>query len=170
MTILKCVPSDIDNIMHLYDLATTFQHTKNLRNTWQGFDKDVVVKEIEAGSHWKIIENDKIACVFLTVFSDPIIWAEKNNDSAVYIHRIATNPDFRGKGYVNHIISFCKNELNEIHPIEYIRMDTHAGNPRLNAYYERCGFSILGEAYTEEVPELPAHYQNEAFTLFEIEI
>ena len=52
----------------------------------------------------------------------------------------------------------------------YIRMDTHAGNSKLNAYYEKCGFKILGETSTGIVPDLPAHYQNERFTLFDIDI
>jgi hypothetical protein len=49
--------------------------------------------------------NNEIACVFATTFSDPLIWEKRDTDPSVYIHRIATNPNFRGNNLVAAIVS-----------------------------------------------------------------
>ncbi|MBQ0741472.1 GNAT family N-acetyltransferase, partial [Aquimarina celericrescens] len=60
----------------------------------------MVEKEIQENRQWKLLLDNKIACVWATTFSDAQIWEEKNKDTAVYIHRIAVNPDFRGKHFI----------------------------------------------------------------------
>jgi hypothetical protein len=37
--------------------------------------------------------DGQIACVWAVTFNDPEIW-KNDQDAAIYIHRIATNPDF----------------------------------------------------------------------------
>ncbi|MHB8929251.1 MAG: hypothetical protein ACYC5R_01500 [Melioribacteraceae bacterium] len=48
--------------------------------------------------------NGGIACVWAMTFNDPQIWEERNKDPSVYLHRIATNPNFRGQNLVGEIV------------------------------------------------------------------
>src|ERR1700744_2986724 len=53
---------DIDAILLVYDRGIQFQKTVFHRH-WLGFDRDLLVREIDEGRHWKIMEGPSIACV-----------------------------------------------------------------------------------------------------------
>ncbi|MBV8256111.1 MAG: GNAT family N-acetyltransferase [Chitinophaga sp.] len=167
MQIINSTMEDINTIFDLYDAGTAFQKLHATRH-WQGFDREMVAREITAQRQWKILEDGVVVCVFATTFNDPDIWQEKDNEPSLYVHRIATHPDYRGKGYVSHIVAWAKAYAIE-HGREYLRLDTGSGNDRLNAYYMSCGFQFLGIVKCNS-PELPAHYQNATFSLFEIKL
>lgn len=98
---------DIDEIFRLYQIATDFQKTK-FSVHWPAFERSLVATEIAENRQWKMILDDTIACVWATTFDDPQIWEERNADPAVYIHRIATHPDFRGNNFVGSIVEWAK--------------------------------------------------------------
>ncbi|MBO9631838.1 MAG: GNAT family N-acetyltransferase [Chitinophagaceae bacterium] len=168
MKILNSLPSDIDTIFDIYDKATAFQKQHTSRS-WLGFERDLVLKEISEGRQWKIVMGDEIACVFVTSFNDPDIWKEKDTDPAVYLHRIATHPDFRGKGFVKLIVEWTKDHAKE-NGKKFIRMDTGSGNEKLNQYYIGCGFNYLGITSVDPEADLPQHYKMGDYSLFEIEL
>lgn len=166
MEILQSNLSDIDNIFKLYDEATAYQKKVAIKY-WKGFERSLVIQEIEEERQFKIVIDQEIACVFVLTFSDPLIWKEKNADPAIYIHRIATNPKFRGQHFVKQIVSWAKQYALE-HGKTHIRLDTGSGNEKLNAYYVSCGFSYLGIATVEYAGDLPEHYKEGTFSLFEL--
>lgn len=168
MEILKSTPENIDEIFSVYDAATQYQKTVNNKN-WKGFERERVLQEIEEGRHYVILEGDTIACTFLIKDEDRAIWKEKDADPAIYIHRIATNPLFRGGSYVKKIVEWAK-EYCKQHQKDYIRIDTMSGNERLNKYYTSCGFTFLGVTDVEWSPELPEHYRNISLSIFEIKL
>lgn len=168
MKILNSLSKDIDRIFELYDLATAYQKLHTSR-TWLGFDRSMVLEEINEGRQWKIEEDGEIACVFVTAFSDPHIWKEKDADPAVYLHRIATHPAFRGQGYVKHIVEWTK-EYAKANGRKFIRMDTGSGNGKLNEYYISCGFQYLGTTGIDPEADLPLHYKMGDYSLFEMEL
>ncbi len=168
MKIVRSTPADVGLIMDLYDAATAYQKTVALK-AWQGFDPAIVVEAIASGRQWNIVENEQIACVFTLTYEDELIWKEKNADAAIYIHRIATNPAFRGKNYVKHIVAWAKTFARCYHK-DFIRMDTGSGNDKLNQYYVSCGFNYLGITEMGEAEGLPAHYKNGSFSLFEMAV
>jgi len=53
---------------------------------------------------------------------------------------------------------------------DYIRLDTHSGNERINKYYTSCGFTYKGISTIEWTNELPEHYKEGSFSLFEIKL
>lgn len=159
---------DIDEVFKLYDLATSYQKTKTDK-TWKGFEWELIVTEISENRLWKIVEVDQIACVFSITFTDELIWGEKNKDPSIYLHRIATNPSFRGRGYVKMIIHWAES-FALANNIKYIRLDTFGDNYALIDYYVRCGFKFLGLTSPKNVNELPKHYKGISLSLFEIEV
>lgn len=168
MEIINTTLEDVVDILNLYEQGTAYQKT-HYHKHWRGFERSLIETEIEEKRHWKIIIDDLIACTFVFTFNDPVLWKEKNNDPAIYIHRIATHPDFRGNGFVKHIIAFATQYAQKSGQ-KFIRMDTGSGNDKLNNYYVNCGFNFLGVIEYSNAGNMPAHYKGGSSSLFEIEI
>ena len=168
MEILNSTIDDLNEIFRLYKAAADFQKTKPVVQ-WIEFDKALIEKEIEESRQWKIIIDNNIACIWATTFSDPYIWEDRNNDFAVYIHRIATNPHFRGQNLVSKIVGWAK-QYAQTNDKEFIRMDTVGNNKKLIDYYKTCGFSFLGLSILKDTSRLPIHYQHGTVSLFEIDL
>ena len=168
MKIVSSTKGDIDSIFELYEKGTVYQKSVAEKH-WRGFERSLVEEEIKENRQWKIIMDGQIACVFVITFSDPILWKEKNNDLAIYIHRIATHPDFRGNSFVMHIVDWVK-KFGKESGKKFIRMDTGSGNDKLNNYYIHCGFKYLGVIQYGGAENMPEHYKKGSSSLFEIEI
>lgn len=111
----------------------------------------------------------KIACIWAIMFSDELIWEQRENNASIYIHRIATNPNFRGQNLVQKIVDWAKVFAKEQNR-QYLRMDTCGKNDRLIQYYEKCGFSFLGMNKLQNPSELPLHYHGADVCFFELEL
>jgi RimJ/RimL family protein N-acetyltransferase len=159
---------DIEEIFRLYKIATEFQKTR-FHVHWPEFDKKLIETEIVENRQWKIIIDKKIACVWATTFNDPQIWEEKNLDPSIYLHRIATNPDFRGQNIVGKIVDWVK-VYAKANQKQFIRMDTVGDNPGLIKHYEKCGFDFLGLLKLKNTKGLPSHYNNATVSLFQMGI
>lgn len=169
MTILNSTEADIPEIFRLYKIAAAYQHTKGNVVVWPDFDPFLVETEINENRQWKMIIDGKIACVWATTFSDEQIWEERNGDSAVYIHRIATDTDIRGQNLVSRIVEWAKVYAAE-NKLDYVRLDTLGDNTRLIGHYTRAGFTFLGIFDLKDTSGLPAHYQGMPACLFEIKL
>ena len=167
MTIKNAEKDDISDIFSLYENARDFQKAKGAV-LWPQFDKKLIETEISENRQWKILINNQIACVWATTFSDPEIWEERNTDPSIYIHRIATNPNFRGQNLVEEIVKWSKRYAGE-NGKEFIRMDTVGENKGLINYYQKCGFDFLGLSKLKDTDNLPAHYHNATVCLFQME-
>jgi hypothetical protein len=168
MNVENSTNKDIDEIFRLYKAATDFQKKKFIVH-WPEFDRGLIETEIAEGRQWKVVINDSIACIWATTFSDPQIWEERNNDAAIYIHRIATNPDFRGNNFVELIVGWVK-QYASVNEKKFVRLDTVGDNSGLIAYYTKCGFDFLGLLKLKNTEGLPAHYDNATVSLFQIEL
>lgn len=168
MQIENSTTRDIAEIFRLYEIATDFQKTKyNVH--WPKFEFSLIETEIKENRQWKIIINGQVACIWATTFSDPQIWEEKNLDPAIYIHRIATNPDFRGQNLVGTIINWAK-EYAKANGKRFVRLDTVGKNKGLIQHYQKFGFDFLGLYELSNTDQLPAHYHNKPVSLFEMQI
>lgn len=168
MEFLTSEPADLDELFRLYDAAIEFQKTK-FDKFWLPFDRAMIGREIDEKRNWKIVIDGRLACIFSVTFTDPFIWREKSGEPAVYIHRIVTNPDFRGRKFVPKIVEWARGYAKSLGK-KFIRMDTWGDNQKLIDYYAACGFEFLGVVTPAETPELPRHYKGITLSLFEIEL
>lgn len=166
MQIVNSTLNDIDEIFRLYSLATEYQK-KQGAVLWPQFDRELIETEINEKRQWKILADGHIACIFATTFSDPFIWEEKDKEPSVYIHRIATNPEYRGNNLVLEIVKWAKNFAIENNK-KFVRIDTVGENKKLISYYQKCGFNFLGLFKLTDTDGLPQHYHNATVSLFEI--
>lgn len=168
MHFLNSTLEDINTIFDLYDAA--IEHQKAVSHLhWLPFDRKLVEVEIEQKRQWKILIDGQIACVFVTAYSDPAIWAERDQDPAVYLHRIVTNPNFRGRQFVARIVDWAKIHGKALDK-KFVRLDTWSENLRLKQLYEDCGFQFLGVISPSNLAALPSHYSGITLSLFEMEI
>ena len=161
-------PADFALIFDLYDKAIEFQKTV-FDKQWLGFDADLVNREIADGRLWKIVDDGGVGCIYSVAYEDPVIWGQDSHISAMYIHRIVTNPDFRGRSYVRKIVDWAREHAAE-NELQYVRMDTWADNLKLKDYYLNCGFEWRGTVSPEDSPTMPAHYQGIKLGLFEMDL
>lgn len=169
MKIINSTNQDITEIFKLYKLATDFQKEKYPENQWPEFDEKSIQTEISQNRQFKLLINDQIACIWAITYNDPQIWEDNDNDYSIYIHRIATNPDFRGKNFVKKIVEWAKIFANKQNK-QFIRMDTCGKNDKLINHYSKCGFKFLEMRKLKNSSELPSHYHNAYVCYFEIKL
>jgi ribosomal protein S18 acetylase RimI-like enzyme len=169
MEIKNCSTEDVTEIFRLYKLASAYQKSKQKVVVWPEFEKQLVVTEVAENRQWKLIIDNQIACVWATTFSDEQIWEERNADPSIYIHRIATNPDFRGKNFVSLIVAWAK-EYAKTNNKYFVRLDTLGNNTKLIEHYTNAGFYFLGMFDLKDTKGLPVHYHNIPACLFEIKL
>jgi ribosomal protein S18 acetylase RimI-like enzyme len=168
MQIINSNIADINTIFTFYDFAIAYQKTK-FNKHWQGFDVDLVKTEISENRQWKIMIDDVVVAVFAITFNDPIIWAEKDEQPSIYIHRIVAHPDYRGNNFVKEIVAWAKKYCKENNR-QFIRLDTWGDNEKLIAHYQHCGFTFLGLSPEMKSDTLPKHYDSLRLSLFEIKV
>lgn len=163
------MPGDIDQILLLYDYARQLQQERKMV-VWPHFDKAFLQNEIVEQRQWKLIINNEIACNWAITFNDREIWGERDNNNSIYIHRIATNANFRGNRFIDNIVQWAKDYANK-NGKQFVRLDTLGNNTRLIQHYTSAGFDFLGIHKLTDTATLPLHYQNEPnCCLFEIAV
>ena len=168
MEIRNSVLGDMKIILQLCAAATEFQKSKAMVS-WPQFDSQLIETEIREKRQWKIVVDNSIACVWAITESDSQIWGEKNTSPALYLHRIATNPAFRGRNLVFDIVAWAK-VFAKKRNLQYIRMDTVGENQGLISHYKKCGFDFLGLSKLKDTVGLPAHYLKATVSLFQMPI
>lgn len=165
MQIENSTINDIHEIFRLYKAATEVQKQKQVV-PWPEFDRKLIETEISENRQWKMVIDNQVACIWATTMNDPQIWEERNNDPSIYLHRIATHPDFRGKNLVERILQWAINHAKE-NSKQFIRMDTVGNNIGLINHYQKCGFEFAGPIKLKNTNGLPAHYHNATVSLFQ---
>jgi len=123
MTIKNVTDSDIEKIFELYKIASNYQREKKTVIVWPDFNREMVRNEIAENRQFKLLVNNEVVCIWAITFSDKQIWEDSNTDSAIYIHRIAVNPNFRGNNYIATITNWAK-EYALKKEIQFIRLET----------------------------------------------
>jgi ribosomal protein S18 acetylase RimI-like enzyme len=169
MSIKNVVPADIEKVFTLYKIAANYQKEKETVIVWPNFDREMVEIEIAENRQFKLLVNNQVACIWAITFSDEQIWEARNKERALYIHRIAVNPDFRGNNYVDTIVTWAKEFAIEKN-IQFIRLDTLGENTKLIEHYKNAGFAFLGLFTLKNTSNLPEHYKLAPVCLFEIDL
>jgi GNAT superfamily N-acetyltransferase len=131
------------------------------------FPKSLIVSEIAAGRHFMALREDgECAGFFSVTLSDKVIWRERDRDDGIYIHRMCVNPRARGSQFAAAVFAWAGPYARSLGR-SFVRMDTWADNPALVAYYQKCGFRLVGEQAIGHEPTLSSHYQGITLALFE---
>jgi GNAT superfamily N-acetyltransferase len=159
---------EIDTIFSLFDESVNYQE-KNGYPTWRNYDKNAIIRDIEALRQYKVVAEGKVAIVFSVAFSDRVIWRHMDQGKSIYLHRIVVNPAFKGqklfKVILDWAIQHCKTK-----GFENVRMDTWADNPTIIEYYKAFGFKPVEKYTTPDTEELPEHNRRLSLQLLEYKV
>lgn len=168
-TIKNSTLEDFDSIFRLYRIASDYQRSKEIDNIWPEFDPESIRKEIEEQRQFKLLIDNKIACIWALTYNDPEIWGAKDADPSVYIHRIATDPDYRGNNFVAKIVAWAQ-PFAAFKNRKFVRLDTCGHNEGLIKHYTANGFDFLGVKKLPKIDALPTHYHNAIVCYFEMPV
>ena len=119
----------------------------------EAFENDISRKELYVLKS----ENTLIGCITITTYMDeeyvPIKWLTPNENN-IYIHRLAVDPKFQGKGYAQMLMNFAENYALENKYIS-IRLDTFSQNKRNQNFYAQRGYQKLGNVYFPKQSDSP---------------
>ncbi len=165
MEVRRTLPDERGEVLELYGHASALQRAKG-QVEWPPIDPALVDMEIQEGRQWQIRLEGRMACVWVVAYEDPQIWGELDADPSVYLHRIATHPDFRGRRMVGKVVEWaCAHAQTEGRT--HLRLDTVGNNAALIQLYTGHGFTFLGAEVLEDVDGLPGHYADGPCLRFE---
>ncbi len=166
--IVNTLPEDLPFIYRLFEEAIAYIKRKGFIG-WNSYDKKFVLLDIENKLQFKIVTKNDILCIFSICFSDALIWREKENGDAIYLHRIAVNPSFKGQKQFEKVLYWTINLAIE-KGVKCIRMDTWGDNLNIIEYYKSYGFQFLENYTTPDTPELPDQHRNLKVALLEMKL
>ncbi|UMB52974.1 GNAT family N-acetyltransferase [Lutibacter sp. A64] len=120
--------------------------------------KDALYRDIELQQLWKLTDNNIIiGIIVLTKIEDieykSVKWLTKNKHN-LYVHRLAVDPKFQGKGYAQKLMRFSEDYALK-KGFHSIRLDTFSQNTRNQKFYKKQGYIKLEEIYFPNQSEFP---------------
>jgi len=159
---------DLDTIFSLFDESVKYQE-KHGYPTWHNYDKNAIMRDVEALRQYKVVADGNIAIVFSVAYSDRVIWRHMDQGKSIYLHRIVVNPAFKGQRLFSVILDWASQHCKE-KGLDNVRMDTWADNPTIIEYYKGFGFKPIEKYNTPDTEELPEHNRNLALQLLEYRV
>ena len=100
--------------------------------------------------------NSPIACMFLQE-SDPYYWPEIQDDSSLFLHKMAVLRKFKGTGVAHQMLEWASDYAKR-QGKSWLRLDCHGGRPKLRQVYESFGFSLVDRGPVGEFEDV-ARYE-----------
>jgi ribosomal protein S18 acetylase RimI-like enzyme len=167
-TIVNASPEDLPIICHLFDEAILFQKKHNYIG-WSSYDQEYIQADIAKGLLFKLVINDTIAGIFSICYTDRLIWRQKEQGDAIYLHRIVLHQQFKGEKIFQKILAWAIEETCKKN-LRYIRMDTWADNEKIIGYYKSYHFKFVETYTTADTPDLPTQHRNLKVALLEFDV
>jgi ribosomal protein S18 acetylase RimI-like enzyme len=168
MHIVPTVPDDLHTIRRLFDQAVQYQEAHG-QPVWNQYDKTALMADLRQKIQYKLCFDHEIAVVFSVFMSDPLTWGEREDNKAIYLHRIISNPVYKGQRILQHVMDWSMHFAIQ-QQRQYLRLDTWASNLQMQAYYQSFGFEYQGNAFIADLPEVPLPYRNYEVALFQISV
>jgi mannose-6-phosphate isomerase-like protein (cupin superfamily)/ribosomal protein S18 acetylase RimI-like enzyme len=167
-SIEKANLDDLPFIFHLFDEAILFQQRNNYIG-WKNYDKEFIRSDVRSGLLYKMVCGEEIACIFSICYADHLIWREKEQGDAIYLHRIILNQLFKGEKIFQKVLDWAIQFAKEL-KLRYIRLDTWADNEKLIAYYKGHNFSFIENYITPGTENLPLQHRDLKVALLELAV
>ena len=92
-------------------------------------------------------EGEAVAGMILLA-NDPLFWPDVQPGESLFVHKLAVVPKAQGQGIAAQMLAFALDRAYK-QGKRYLRLDTAAERPKVRAFYERNGFSFVGERKVE---------------------
>jgi len=156
---------DLPFVFSLFDQAIIYQKNKGFP-AWPSYDRAGLKEDILLERQFKIIQGADIACIFTITRKDAVVWRERDQGDALYLHRVVVNPVFKGNRLFGFIMEWAIRKAADL-GLEFLRMDTWGDNPNLISYYQEFGFQIIEYWQTPNTAALPIQQRGNKVVLLE---
>jgi ribosomal protein S18 acetylase RimI-like enzyme len=165
-TIVPASPNDLPRIYNLFEEAIRFQKDNHYIG-WNNYDSDFIRADVDQGLLFKIVnENADVLAIFCICYTDKLIWRNREQGDALYLHRIVLNRVFQGMKIFNTVLKWAIVHASTLRK-KFVRMDTWAENHKLIDYYKGYGFQVIELYTTSDTPALPIQHRNLHVALLE---
>lgn len=104
---------------------------------------DAIRARAEAGTLFAAVGADGGPVAFFALDAAPSPWWPADGAAALYLGGMVVGRAARGRGVGALTVRWCAAEAAR-RGCDFLRLDCHAGNPWLCAYYESHGFTLRG--------------------------
>ncbi|MFB7600599.1 GNAT family N-acetyltransferase [Streptomyces sp. NPDC056160] len=144
LTYRRAVPADAPLLVRLRDTAALRQLTRGI-DQWKPGEKDEAhfVERMREGEVWLAYASGHLAGAWELWWDDPAAWGPRPPEAG-YIHRLMTTPHTAPPGAGRALLAEAESRITAAgRPCA--RLDCLSSNPRLRAYYESAGYTVVGE-------------------------
>ena len=159
---------DLNTIYDLFEAAILFQQQHQYIG-WSQYDKQRIMADVESDLLMKVVDGENIVCIFSICYEDGLIWREKEQGNAVYLHRIVVNQVYKKEKMFPMILQWAIALVIQ-KKRRFIRMNTWANNEKLIAYYSRHGFAYIETYTTPHTTDLPLQHRNLMVALLQYDV
>lgn len=151
--------SEIQKIMTITKACAQKMMEQGIYQWNEHYPNSLAFQEDVKRDEWYVLLEDEtiIGCVTISTLKDEeyndIDWLTKDGLN-YYIHRLAVDPDYQGKGYARSLMNFSEGFAKE-QGASSIRLDTFSQNTRNQRFYEARGYQKLGNIYFPKQSEYP---------------
>ncbi|MFI9563369.1 GNAT family N-acetyltransferase [Streptomyces rishiriensis] len=140
----RATPEDAPLLVRLRDTAALWQLARGIEQ-WRPGEKDEAhfVDRMREGEVWLAHTDTALAGAFELWWDDPAAWGPRPPDAG-YIHRLMTTPHTAPPGTGRRMLAQAESRIAATGR-PYARLDCLSANPRLRAYYESAGYTVVGE-------------------------
>ena len=123
---------------------------ENSINQWrfllEGGDDEEIEQAILNRNTYIVLKGYELVGTFTLLHKqsewDRDIWGEDSVSNSLYLHRLALVPMCMKQGFGSKILNWIVKNTDS--PIEYLKLDCVADNPKLNNFYKANGFELIG--------------------------
>jgi GNAT superfamily N-acetyltransferase len=126
-----------------------------------GFERD-----LREGSTWFATNEtgEVLGCITLNRRTNPGLWSEEEESSALFVHRLTLSHAARGRGVGGELLDFAGGQAEQA-GLPWLRLDAWTTNERLHRYYLGQGFRLVRIVVEHHSPsgacfERPATYRH----------
>jgi len=146
--IRKATFEDIASIMKIVQETIIEMGTYNNTQWDENYPKESnFIEDINKSELYVIDENGELggfACINKVEPEEYKDLAWKQDGTALVIHRMAVNPEFRRKGIGSRLINLA-DKLAQEQNIKILKTDTYSLNTKMQGLFKKCGYTFVGE-------------------------
>lgn len=146
--IRKAVKEDLKDIMKIIRETIVEMHSYNNYQWDDNYpqEKDFA-KDIEKGDLYVIEEERELRGFACINKEEPEEYTDINwslDEERLVLHRMAVSSSYRQMGIGSNLINFA-DELASENNIRYLKTDTYSLNTKMNAFFMKSGYKLVGE-------------------------
>lgn len=162
--IVKADKENLIEIMFLLRQCANDLISKGFSHWNSAYPSHLTVSEdLKNGSLYLLKQNGgTIGIITLNDIQDPsykqLRW--KSDNHALIVNRLAVIPLFQNRGFAKTLMAFAE-EFAKKEGYKSIRLDTFAGNENTVRFFEKCGFTRVGEVSLSKDLNIYACFEKE---------